>query len=180
MHKYVAFLRGINVGGKGLIKMSDLRDCLLASGLSDVRTYIQSGNILFHAETTDKEALADQMTAAIKQTFGLEVLVAIFSEEEWRQVITAAPTWWGTDKAWKHNILILIKPADVPLVVKEIGTLIPGVESLQAGRGVLYQSIAWTAAGRGTTGSKLVSNAAYGAITVRNYNTATKLAALLA
>ncbi|NIP26808.1 MAG: DUF1697 domain-containing protein, partial [Phycisphaerae bacterium] len=54
MRQYAALLRGINVGGKNIIKMADLRACFERMGFSDVRTYIQSGNVLFWATETDR------------------------------------------------------------------------------------------------------------------------------
>jgi uncharacterized protein (DUF1697 family) len=179
MRQYVAFLRGINVGGNNLIKMAELQLCLSATGLSDVQTYIQSGNIIFRSTITDKAALAEHLEKAIKQTFGLGVAIAVFSAEEWRHIIAAAPAWWGADETWRHNILILVKPGKAQDIVNAIGELKPGVETLQAGAGVIYQSIDRNAISRGATGSKLIANAVYRQISIRNYNTARKLADLL-
>ena len=179
MQQYVAFLRGINVGGARLINMAELKTCLSAAGLSEARTYLQSGNILFQSMASEKVALAAVIASAIEQVFGIEAPVALFREEEWRRIIEAAPTWWGAAQDWRHNILIPIQPQDVAGVVSAIGPLKPAIEALQAGDGALYQSIAIRAIGRGATGSKLVSNPVYRQLTIRNFNTATKLAALL-
>ena len=54
MRTYVAFLRGINVGGKNIIKMADLQSTFVAMGFQSVKTYIQSGNVLIHSDMTDK------------------------------------------------------------------------------------------------------------------------------
>ncbi|HEV2412762.1 MAG TPA: DUF1697 domain-containing protein [Candidatus Saccharimonadales bacterium] len=179
MHTYVAFLRGVNVGGNGLIKMSELKDALAAHGFQDVRTYIASGNVIFSSESGDKDALTKSVASVIEKTFSLNVSVAIFRADDWKQVIKAAPPWWGKDKTWRHNIFILIEPYEIAKLVTTIGTLRTGMEKLKVGDGVLYQSIAIEAIGKGVTGSKLIANSAYKQISIRNYNTARKLAELL-
>jgi uncharacterized protein (DUF1697 family) len=178
MRTYLAFLRGINVGGKGLIKMADLKESLDKAGLGDVRTYIQSGNVIFRSDSTDTKALAAQITSIIKKAFQLDVSAVVFSEAEWRGVIESAPAWWGTDKTRKHNLIIMISPYDTDETIAAIGTLKPDIESIQPGRGVIYQSLSWEKFGK-TTSGKLASSPVYKKMTIRSYSTATKLLALL-
>ena len=179
MQVYVAFLRGINVGGKSLIKMAALKECLVAHGFADVRTYIQSGNVIFHSNSSDKHALGNKITSAIKDTFDFSTTVAIFSHDEWKEIIKSAPEWWGKDSAWKHNILIMTEGYDTKLAMAELGELKPDIEQVTPGSGVLYQSISWQYFGRGRSG-KIASMPLYKKMTVRNFNTATKLLDLLA
>ena len=73
MYKYAAFLRGINVGGKNLIKMDALRASLTTLGLHEVKTYLQSGNIVFSHELSDAGELARRITDIIEKDFGLKV-----------------------------------------------------------------------------------------------------------
>ncbi len=178
MTTYLGFLRGVNVGGKGLIKMSQLSEALTSAGFTDVRTYIQSGNILFSAARSDMDKLARQIKTVIEQRFKLSVEVVVFSKSQWQGIIGSAPKWWGKDTAWKHNLLILIPPFDTATVVRAIGELKPDIEALEAGDGVIYQSMSFKLFGRTTTG-KLAKKAVYKNMTIRNYNTATKLLALL-
>ncbi len=176
---YVAFLRGINVGGNSLIKMDALRAALADSGLEAVTTYIQSGNVLFESQSTDEHALGKQVEDCIKKHFKLDVAVAVFNHGEWQHIISNAPTWWGKNADWKHNIFVVVTPLSAKDIAQDIGKLKPEFEKLQIGNRVLYQSIAWKGIGRGATGSKLASNKVYKQISIRNYNTATKLASLL-
>ncbi len=67
--KYAAFLRGINVGGKTIIKMERLREVFGALGFENVKTYIQSGNVIFEAKETDDAKLAAKIEAAIEREF---------------------------------------------------------------------------------------------------------------
>jgi uncharacterized protein (DUF1697 family) len=178
MTTYLAFLRGINVGGNALIKMADLKTWLADAGLQAVRTYIQSGNVLFESDTTDKLALAKTIERAIESHSKLDVKVVVFTKKEWQDIIAAAPKWWGKQPEWKHNLLIMLPPFDMPEVVKLYGQLKPDIEALQPGLGVLYQSISFQDFGR-TTAGKLAANPIYKTMTIRNYNTAQKLLALL-
>lgn len=178
-YSYVAFLRGINVGGNSLIKMDALRAALTDCGLESVTTYIQSGNVLFESHSKDEHALGKQIEACIKKYFKLDVAVAVFNHGEWQRIISNAPGWWGKTTDWRHNIFVVVTPDSAEDIAQNIGQLKPEFEKLFAGNRVLYQSIALAGIGRGATGSKLASNKVYKQISIRNYNTATKLATLL-
>ena len=174
---YIALLRGINVGGKAKIAMSDLRQCLTEAGLKDVRTYIQSGNVVFNASLTSTE-LVNIIERAIMEQFGFEVPTAVFAERQWHKIIQAAPPDWGKDPNWKHNLLILLTPYNMDDVMATVGELKPDIESMVPGEGVIYQSMSRKLFGRTTTG-KLASNPIYKRMTIRNYNTSVKLLSLL-
>ena len=70
---YLALLRGVNVGGKNLLPMRDLREMFIQAGCYDVRTYIQSGNVIFVADPSLVPALPDLITAQITDQFGYRV-----------------------------------------------------------------------------------------------------------
>ena len=178
MKSYLALLRGINVGGNALIRMVDLKDAITEGGFNEVKTYIKSGNVIFKSDSDDIDNMAEKMEAVIETRFQLNVRVAIFSKDEWQKVIESAPTWWGKDKSWKHNLLILLRPYDMKDVVEAYGELKPTIENMKAGEGVLYQSLSFDKFGR-TTGGKLASNPIYKKMTIRNYNTSTKLLSLV-
>ncbi len=88
---YVAFLRGINVGGNKKINMAALRVALEAAGLQNVRTLIASGNVLFTSRTTDLAKLCRQIEAAIQKKFAMEVSVILRTEREIPKLCAAAP-----------------------------------------------------------------------------------------
>ena len=177
-HQYLALLRGINVGGKALIKMADLKAALEHKGFEDVRTYIQSGNVLFTSDKHDKETLAVIIHDALKDHFNLDIDVVVLSAKEWNEIIESAPSWWGHDNTRKHNLVIMIPPYDMNQTMAAIGELKPDIESAEAGNGVVYQSISLEFFGR-TTSGKLAANPIYKHMTIRNYNTAQKLNTLL-
>jgi uncharacterized protein (DUF1697 family) len=178
MQSYLALLRGINVGGNNMIKMAELKTCLEDAGFHNVRTYIQSGNVIFKAQDDDTAKLEKRMEEIIQERFGMQIRVAVFSKDEWSAILDNAPEKWGKEMDWKHNILVLLRPYTTDNAVAAIGELKPDIEMMIAGKGVLYQSASIKMVGRTTTG-KLASNPIYKQMTIRNYNSATKLLALL-
>lgn len=87
---YIALLRGINVGGKNVIKMAELRLLFEGLGLQKVQTYIQSGNVLF-VSTEDEELLRHRLEGAILSTFGLKVPIVLRSLMELELIIQNYP-----------------------------------------------------------------------------------------
>jgi len=88
---YVAFLRGINVGGNSLISMEELKRAFASLGFSQVKTVLASGNVLF--ETTDggADALTQRIEEAIQSTFGLQIAVMLRSAKEIQGLVKAKP-----------------------------------------------------------------------------------------
>jgi uncharacterized protein (DUF1697 family) len=87
---YIALLRGINVGGHKKIKMADLKKLLESMGLEKVKTYIQSGNVLFESEEEKKE-LGRKMEDGIKNEFGFSSTVVLRTASEFEQIIKNCP-----------------------------------------------------------------------------------------
>ena len=83
MPKYIALLRGINVGGKNKISMPVLKAAFEAAGFPDVGTYINSGNVVFRAEGEDTMTLQQMCRQIIMDTFHLDIITAVFSAEEY-------------------------------------------------------------------------------------------------
>ena len=88
MTSFIALLRGINVGGKTSIPMAELRALAEGIGLAEVRTYIQSGNLLFHAEAA--VGLEEKLEAAVAKAF-LPVPVIVRSAEQWARYAAGNP-----------------------------------------------------------------------------------------
>ncbi len=93
MKTYIALLRGINVGGKHIIKMAALRTLLEKSGLKSVRTYIQSGNIIFQHENYSKGELAEVISQLIKKEWGFDVPTLVLNREEIIYAKEKNPFW---------------------------------------------------------------------------------------
>ena len=87
--RYVALLRGVNVGGRNKLPMADLRDIFAAAGCTAVQTYIQSGNVVFEAAQDLAERVPEIVTGTIRRRFGYETAVVLRSSEELRQVVAS-------------------------------------------------------------------------------------------
>jgi uncharacterized protein (DUF1697 family) len=91
MIAYLAFLRGINVGGHKVIKMEDLRDMLTSMGLKDVKTIIQSGNVSFASDETDKVILRNRIQTGMREKLGYEVTFLLRTREEILSLVRSNP-----------------------------------------------------------------------------------------
>lgn len=87
---YIALLRGINVGGK-VLKMADLKDAVAPLGLDDVRTYLQSGNMVFRTTEAEERAVATRISEAIRAHRAIDVTVMVRNAEQWRRVVSGNP-----------------------------------------------------------------------------------------
>lgn len=91
MTTYVALLRGVNVGGRGKVAMSELRRVVEALGHRQVRTYIQSGNLLFDSSITNEARISSELSAAIERELGLQVAVALRTPTELARAVARHP-----------------------------------------------------------------------------------------
>jgi len=91
MINYVAFLRGINVGGKKLIKMEHLSRVFASLGFKNVRTYIQSGNVIFDGPDTDRRLLSRKIEKELLKVFGHQVPVVLQTIDELKEILRRNP-----------------------------------------------------------------------------------------
>ncbi len=91
MSSYVALLRGVNVGRTKRMAMQELRDVLGAAGLTDVRTLLQSGNVIFEADSTETAKLAARLEEVIADGFAMEVPCVVCTASEMKRTISANP-----------------------------------------------------------------------------------------
>lgn len=92
MYRYIALLRGINVGGHRKVLMADLRKLLDALGYKNVRSYLQSGNVIFDtAQEQDENTLAQEIETSISKAYHFDVPVMVCTKEEWRDIVEQNP-----------------------------------------------------------------------------------------
>jgi len=176
--RYVALLRGINVGGNNLIKMPALKACLEQDGLRDVATYIASGNVLFSASGPGGESLARRIEGVLGAAFGYQASVVLRTRQQMRAIVEGAPAGFGAQPAkYRYNVLFLKPPLSAAAALKSVPTN-PAVDEARAGAGVLYFSNLMAKASQSRL-SKLVTMPVYKNMTIRNWNTTTALLRLL-
>jgi len=174
MPRYVALLRGINVGGKNLIKMPALKSCFEASGFEDVVTYIQSGNVVFASRETGAVGLTLRIEAMLAKTFAYQATVVVRNRPQMRAVVDRAPDGFGAEPAkYRYDVIFLKEPLTAKAAMKSVPTR-PGVDEAYAGTGVLYFSRLIEKATQSRL-NKIVSSPIYPSVTIRNWNTTTKL-----
>ena len=176
--RYVALLRGINVGGKTLIKMADLKECVEALGLDDVSTFIASGNVLFDARSRDSAKLERAIEAAVEKRFRLPVKVVVLDRAAYARIVKAIPKAWVGDQTLRANVAFVRRGADAKKVVRELEPD-AAVEEVKAISGAILWATKRNAVNRSVM-RKLIGGAAYKELTVRNLNTTLKLQELLA
>ena len=113
MKTYVALLRGINVGGHNKIPMADLRELLSKAGLHNVKTYIQSGNVIFHSNEKEKE-LEEKIRKSIETHFGFEVSVLVKSSNALLKIFNSCP--YENEKKEKSYFIVLNRIPENELV----------------------------------------------------------------
>nr|AMP57477.1 protein of unknown function (DUF1697) [uncultured bacterium] len=175
--KYIALLRGINVGGNNKVPMSDLKQCFEELGYKNVFTYINSGNVIFETIETEGTALVRRCEEAIVNTFGFSVKVSVTPADEVHRALEHAPRWWGKEDGGKHNAIFVIAPATADQVIAEVGEAKPDYEKVAHYENIIF----WTAPLKTfsrTRWSKIVGTKAYQHVTIRNANTTKKLAEL--
>lgn len=178
MGQYVALLRGINVGGKNLIKMVALKACFEEQGFHDVVTYIQSGNVLFQSAESGRAKLTARIEEALAATFDYEASVVLRTRKQMQDVVERAPEGFGAQPAmYRYDVLFLKEPLKAATAMKSVTTR-EGVDQAHAGTGVLYFSRLISKATQSYL-SRIVSSPIYQSMTIRNWSTTTKLLALM-
>jgi len=174
MPTYVALLRGINVGGKNLIKMPALKACFEAGGLRNVSTYIQSGNVLFESPERGSTALTSRIEGMLGETFDYEASVVLRSHAQMRVVVERSPKGFGSSPAtYRYDVIFLKGPLTAKTAMESVLTR-DGVDEAHAGMGVLYFSRLISRASQSRL-SRIASMPVYQSMTIRNWNTTTKL-----
>jgi uncharacterized protein (DUF1697 family) len=168
-------LRGINVGGKGTVKMSELKDALQNSGFEHVSTYINSGNVLFESDETNSEKLSIEIEHVLEKYF-FAIKTVVVSVNELEEILKHVPENWEHDDLRKY-IAFIKAPSTPDDVIKEFQPK-EGIDTAVAGKRVVYMSTTMS----GLTKSnypKLITKNVYKNMTIRNYNTAQKLFTLM-
>jgi uncharacterized protein (DUF1697 family) len=176
--RYVALLRGINVGGKTLIKMADLKACFESLGFDAVSTYIASGNVLFETGEGRAAELPATIEAAIERRFGLPVKVVVLDQRAYARIVHAIPKRWIGEDTLRANAAFLRPGTDAKQVVRELDPD-PAVEEVKAVDGAILWATRRDSLNRSMVRT-LIGGAAYKELTVRNLNTTLKLHELLA
>lgn len=132
MNRYIALLRGINISGKNKVPMAELKAGFEKLAFKEVKTYLNTGNVIFSSEEDDITKLTDQIEGMIKNQFGLDIPVFVISREALEDILQHAPDWWESDnKEIYDNVIFMIPPATFAEVYCEIGEPKEDLESIE-------------------------------------------------
>ena len=176
MKRYIAFLRGINVGGKNKIQMSCLKASFEEMGLTEVKTWLNSGNVIFSRDRNDEEDFSGRLEAMINERFNLDIPFFVISKEELEDILNNAPDWWGDDNKETYDNLIFIMPPTTPVeVCREIGKPKEEFEKIKSYRNALFWSFNRKNYQKTNWWSKTASANISGKLTIRTANTVRKV-----
>jgi len=173
---YLALLRGINVGGKNKVEMARLKAVFESIGSTAVRTYINSGNVIFEHGRA-RSGLRAAIEKAIEAEFGFEVRIVLRNLDEVKSLTKAIPVAWKEDASTRCYVMFLWDDVDDPSVLTSL-IIKEGIDDVKYVPG----TVVWRVARDVLTRSgmmRLTSHDLYQQMTIRNVNTVRKLADLM-
>lgn len=170
--RQIILLRGINLGPRNRIPMAALREALSEAGFDEVRTYLQSGNVVLRSEIREAR-LASELQKLIAARFGLEIAVVVRTRDELADVVQCNPLKKVADNPKRYQVSFLDQELD-PAAVEGLRTLAADGEQLVAVGRELY---AWHPEGvaRSKLWNRLAGSGLGTTATARNWTTVTKL-----
>jgi uncharacterized protein (DUF1697 family) len=179
MNSFVVLLRGINVGGKNKIPMADLKLCLEDLGFGNVTTYIQSGNVLLQSDL-DAKTIGPKIQSMLSQKFTLDnsiIKVLVVTKSQLKAVIDNKPEGFGDQPEKYHSDVIFLLGIDAEHAMQVFDPR-EGVDRVWPGDGVIYSQRLSELRTKSRL-NKIVGTLPYKSMTIRNWNTTTKLLSLL-
>lgn len=175
MNAYLILIRGINVGGKNIVKMDKLRKCMAEEGFTNISTYIASGNVILTSEKPAAE-IKSLIESMLSERFELDdgfVKVLVLTHDQVQRVIEHKPDGFGEQPEKFHSDVIFLMELDEAEAMKAFDPR-EGVDQVWPGDGVIY-SQRLSALRSKSRLNKIMGTSAYKAMTIRNWNTTTKL-----
>ena len=169
LHVYAALLRGINVGGNNMVSMKSLKENFERLGFQQVRTYINSGNVIFRTVETDPLALEERIDRMLERNYRLKGRTVVRTKSDLEHVVKALDKENTADPEWKCSVIFLRNTIDPKRTLKGLA-LAPELDRVICcpGTWVWFVSVA----GFSRSGvMKLGRTPLYQDMTVRNVNT---------
>lgn len=174
MKTYIALLRGINVGGHKKVPMAELRELLTKSGLENIKTYIQSGNVIFQSQENDIKVLEHKIQNAILIHFGFEVSILVRTNNDIESIFNNCP--FSEEKKVSSYFIILNEAPEKDLLDVISKQTTPN-EEFSINKNCVYIFYA-LGAGKAKLGVNWFERKLKITATARNYKTMVKLLSL--
>ena len=177
MKRYVALLRVINISGKNKLSMAELKKGFEKLAFEEVKTYLNSGNVIFSSDEDDTKKFTNQIEVMIKEQFELDISVFVISSEALEDILQNAPDWWGNDnKEIYDNLIFIISPAKFSDVYNEIGEPKKELEKIENYKEVIFWSFSRKDYQKTNWWSRTASSNINTQLTIRTANTIRKIA----
>ena len=174
--EYIVLLRGINVSGKNKISMKDLKTSLEKYNYKNVRTYINSGNVVLESENNDVMILMQTIGEIIENEFNLVIPIYATTVSELRVVLDNKPLWWENDnKEIYHNLIFVIPPTTLKDVYEALGEPSKDIEKISEYKNYIFWSFDLKKYQKANWWIKTASTSIKDKITIRTVNTISKL-----
>ena len=169
-------MRGINISGKNKVPMAELRQGFETLDCAEVKTYLNSGNVIFSSDEADTIMLTNRIEEMIKNRFSLDIPAFVTSKEALEDVLRHAPDWWGDEnKEIYDNLIFIMPPATFKDVYNEIGEPNKGFEKIKEYRETVFWSFSRKDYQKTNWWSKTASANISSKLTIRTANTVRKV-----
>lgn len=176
MKRYVAFLRGINISGKNKVQMVALKQGFEILGYAEVKTYLNSGNVIFSSAEVNTCKITSRIEGMIKNQFHLNIPVFVIQKEELEDILHHAPDWWGGEsKEIYDNLIFIMPPATFKDVHNEIGEPKDGLEMIEEYKETVFWSFSRKDYQKTNWWSKTANANISNKLTIRTANTVRKI-----
>lgn len=176
MKRYIAFLRGINISGKNKVPMIELKKEFEKLEFGEVKTYLNSGNVIFSSDKDNIGEFTKQIEIMIKKQFALDIPVFVISKEKLEDILYNAPDWWGNSNKEIYDNLIFIMPsATFAEVYSEIGEPKEELEKIKDYKEAIFWSFSRKDYQKTNWWPKTASANISSKLTIRTANTVRKI-----
>lgn len=176
LNRYIALLRGINISGKNKIPMIDLKKSFESLGFTSVKTFLNSGNVIFSTHETNVKELIKRIEDMIQKEFGLDIPTFVILQSDLLDILSHAPNWWGSDnKEIYDNLIFIIPPASFKDVYDEIGEPKEELEQIENYKEAIFWSFKLKFYQKTNWWSKTINAKISNKLTIRTANTVRKI-----
>ena len=175
MQRYIALLRGINISGKNKIPMAELKKNFETLAFTNVKTYLNSGNVILNSDNS-KEYIVDDIRTLIKKKFNLEIPVYVIDYLELKDILEHNPNWWGTNnKEIYDNIIFVMPPISSKDVFDSIGEPSKDIDKVEEYNNIIFWSFDLNNYKKSNWWKRTATESVKDEITIRTANTMKKI-----
>jgi len=174
MKTYIVLLKGINVGGHKKVPMAELSELLCKSGFKNVKTYIQSGNVILQTSETNLQKVEDSIKQAILKYFGFEVSVLVMTRSDLERIFNDSPF---SEEKKKASYFMMLHDIPEDTLIKEVSEKVYEGEEYKIINNCIYFYCA-SGLGNAKFNANFFEHKLNTFATSRNYNTMVKLLSL--